>query len=384
MESLFIIIAALTLIYLIYTLIEFLIGHNQIKNLSRQDLLTLDSLPKISIILSALNEESDIEDALTSLANLSYPNLEIIAVNDRSTDNTPHILEKLQKKFPVLRVHHIQTLPPNWFGKNHALNVAAKLATGDWLLFTDADVFMKKDTLSKAISYVITNQLDHLTIHEHHRRESFWLKTGLLGSYLSYSMVMKPWRIRHAWSKRSLGHGAFNLIRKSAYESVGGHQAIAMQCLDDLCLGAILKKNGFRQDTVDGRDFIEREWYHSLPAMIAGMQKNSFAFYKYQPLPMLRDCCFAVVFFMCPLLAVVFCSGALCYLNMLNLLLTFLCSGYIAKQFRLEKYYAFLYPLSMGILMYIMLNSVIATYRQRGVIWRGTHYSLDMLKRRSI
>jgi glycosyltransferase involved in cell wall biosynthesis len=383
MESLLIFIAALTLIYLVYTFIEFIIGHNQIQNLSHQDILGLDKFPKISIILSALNEESEIETALTSLANLSYPNLEIIAVNDRSTDNTPHIMEKLQKQFPVLRVHHITTLPPNWFGKNHALNFAAGHASGDWLLFTDADVSMKKDTLIKALSYVITNQLDHLTIYEHHRRDSFWLKTSLLGSYLTYSMVMKPWRIRHAWSKRSLGHGAFNLIRKSAYDSVGGHKTIAMQCLDDLCLGAILKKNGFRQDTVDGRDFIEREWYNSLSAMVAGMQKNSFAFYKYQPLPMLRDCIFAVIFFLWPWFAATFFSGMLCYLNILNLLLTFSCSYYIAKQFRLEKFYAFFYPLSIGILIYTMLNSVIATYRYRGVIWRGTHYSLDMLKRRS-
>jgi glycosyltransferase involved in cell wall biosynthesis len=382
MESLSIITAALTLIYLVYTLIEFLIGHNQIQNLSSQDLLSRDHLPKISIILSALNEENEIASALTSLVNLSYPNLEIIAVNDRSTDNTPFIMEELQKKFPILRIHHIQSLPPNWFGKNHALHFASQQATGDWLLFTDADVTMKKDTLMKAISYVITNQLDHLTIYEHHRRSSFWLKTSLLGSYLTYSMVMKPWRIRHSWSKRSLGHGAFNLIRKSAYESVEGHKTIAMQCLDDLCLGAILKKNGFRQDTVDGRDFIEREWYTSLPAMIAGMQKNSFAFYKYQPLPMLRDCVFAVIFFLWPLFAAVFFSGALSYLNTINLLLTFLCSFYIAKQFRLEKLYALFYPLSIGILIYTMLNSVIATYRNRGVIWRGTHYSLDMIKNR--
>jgi glycosyltransferase involved in cell wall biosynthesis len=382
MESLLVIWATLTLLYLCYTIIEFVIGFKQIQNLTDEALLNPDALPKISLILSALNEEDSIEPALTSLINLSYPRLEIIAINDRSTDSTPQILERMQQQHPILKIAHINTLPDNWLGKNHALHLASQRATGSWLLFTDADVIMKPDTLQKAISYAIHNQLDHLTIFEHHTRQAFWLKVALLGSYIAYTMAMKPWRIRRPNSKKSIGHGAFNLVKKSAYESCFGHQAIAMECLDDLKLGELLKKNGFHQDTVDGRDFVEREWYSSMRNMIQGMKKNCFAFYDFQLFPVLRDATAAVFFFIWPMFAVFIFSGPLFYLNVINVVLTAILSFYVARHFRIGKYYALFYPLSIAILVYTMCNSVLATYRNKGIIWRGTHYPLKMLRDR--
>jgi cellulose synthase/poly-beta-1,6-N-acetylglucosamine synthase-like glycosyltransferase len=380
MELLFAILASLTLAYISYTLVDSIIGFKQLKKLTEQMPIPFSELPKITIIFSALNEENKIEEALLSLVNLTYPDLEIIAVNDRSTDTTPQILDKLQSQYPILQVLHIKKLPENWFGKNHALHQASKRAQGDWLLFTDADVIMKTDTLTKAISYVKNNNLDHLTIYEHNRRDSFWLKVCLLGNYITYSMVMKPWRIRHAKSKKSLGHGAFNLVNKTAYQNCDGHQAIAMECLDDISLGALLKNNGYRQDTVDGRDYIEREWYHSLSDMVRGMKKNSFAYYNYKLLPMLRDAIFALTFYVWPLFAVIFFSGVVCYLNLLVILITLGTTFCVVKQFRLEKKYIFFYPISIAILVYTIVNSAYATYRNKGVIWRGTHYSLNTLK----
>jgi cellulose synthase/poly-beta-1,6-N-acetylglucosamine synthase-like glycosyltransferase len=380
MELLLTIVASCTLAYISYTLIDSIFGFKQLKNLTEQMPIPFNELPKISIIFSALNEENKIEEALLSLVNLTYPDLEVIAVNDRSTDTTPQILERLQSRYPILKVLHISNLPDNWFGKNHALHQASRQAQGDWLLFTDADVVMKTETLTKAISYVKNNNLDHLTIYEHHRRDSFWLKVCLLGNYITYTMVMKPWRIRHAKSKKSLGHGAFNLVNKTAYQNCDGHQAIAMECLDDISLGALLKNNGYRQDTVDGRDYVEREWYHSLSDMVRGMKKNSFAYYNYNLLPMLRDAIFALTFYVWPFFGVLFFSGAVCYLNLLVILITLATTFCVAKQFRLEKKYIFFYPISIAILVYTIANSAYATYRNKGVIWRGTHYSLNTLK----
>ena len=279
MEMALFLIAFATLVYSLFTLIEFGIGFNQIKNLSSQPILPPDSLPSVSIIFSALNEEQTLANSINEMLKLDYPNLEIIAVNDRSTDNTPAILEKFQHE-KCLTVKHITQLSKGWLGKNHALHVAAQSAAGEWLLFTDADVMMKHASLSKALSYVLENQLDHLTIYEYHIKKNFWLKILLLASYVTYSMAMKPWRIRYSWSNKSLGHGAFNLVKKSAYLKCGGHHPIAMECLDDLKLGALLKNNGFKQDTVDGRDFIEREWYSSIKEMIKGLEKNGFAVFS--------------------------------------------------------------------------------------------------------
>jgi glycosyltransferase involved in cell wall biosynthesis len=381
MELLLITVGLLTLSYLVLTLIEIRIGFNKIKNLKDQPEVATAEMPKISIILSALDEEKMIEHAVTSLLNLNYPQLEVITVNDRSTDNTPIILEKLKQKYPNLQVHHIEQLPEGWFGKSHALHFAAERATGDWLLFTDADVLMKPDTLLKTISYALENKLDHLTIYELHLRNKFWLRISLLGNYIAYVMALKPWRIRYSWSKKSLGHGSFNLIKKSAYEYCGGHRAIALECLDDLRLGQLIKKHGFKQDTANGQDFIKREWYSSLTDMIGGMQKNCFAFFNYQLLLTLTMCFLTFVFYIWPLAATFIYTDTVRYINIVNVILTAVVSYYVCEQFRLKKWYAVFYPAAIGILIYTMLNSVIATYRNKGVVWRGTHYPLKSLRK---
>ena len=385
METILLILAFMTCVTLLLTIIEFIVGFNKISNLTDQVSIEENQLPSLSIIFSALNEEHEIELALTSLLNLNYPNLEIIAINDRSTDKTPEILERFQQQYPErMRVFHIKELPPGWFGKNHALYLGSQYAKGDWLLFTDADVLMKKEILIKSISYVLKNKIDHLTILENHLTNCFWLRVFYLGNYVTYSMAFKPWRVRYAWSKKFLGHGAFNLVKKTSYEYCGGHQAIALECLDDLQFGRLLKRHGFKQDTVDGRDLIEREWYKSLPDLINGLKKNSFAFYKYRLLPATRDILFAIFFYLWPLLGILLTSGAARWLNVLNVCLTLYMCIYVAKQFRLEKYFALLYPAAIAILLYTMINSIISTYKNKGVIWRGTYYPLKQLKNRSL
>ncbi|MES2218120.1 MAG: glycosyltransferase family 2 protein [Pseudomonadota bacterium] len=381
MQLLLMSVGLLTLGYLVFTLIELKIGFNNITNLADQPEVSAAELPKISIILSALDEEKMIAQAVTSLLNLNYPELEVITINDRSTDNTASILESLKQQHPNLQVHHITQLPDGWLGKNHALHFAAARAQGEWLLFTDADVLMKPDTLLKTISYALEHKLDHLTIYEYHQRKQFWLRISLLGNYIAYVMALKPWRIRHSWSKKSLGHGSFNLVKKTAYENCGGHQAIALECLDDLRLGQLIKRNGFKQDTANGQDFIEREWYASLKDMIAGMQKNCFAFFNYQLFTTLGICFLTVVFYIWPLLAAFIYTGTLCYINLINVALTGTISVYVAEQFRLKRWHAVFYPIAIGILIYTMLNSVIATYRNKGVIWRGTLYPLKLLRK---
>lgn len=384
METIIFFMALGTTIFLILTIVEFMIGFNQIMNLADQPILDRTKLPSISIIFSALNEEHDIEQALTSLLQLDYPNLEIIAINDRSTDSTPHILNRMQQQYPHLRVYHIHELPEGWFGKNHALYFGSKQATGEWLLFTDADVMMKKDILLKTMSYTLTHHVDHLTIYENHRINTFWLKVFLAGQYVTYSMALKPWRIRYSWSKRSLGNGTFNLVNRSVYDQCGGHKAIALECLDDLKLGEIIKRHGFHQDTVDGRDYIEREWYKSLADIIHGLQKNSFAYYNYQVAPLIRDMIFASLFYLWPIFAIFIFSGWIEGLNLANIVLTLLMSTYVAKQFRLPKRYAVFYPVAICILVYTIWNSVSSIYKNKGVIWRGTFYSLQSIKNKKI
>jgi glycosyltransferase involved in cell wall biosynthesis len=382
MEHTVIAIALVTFGYLFLTSVECLVGLNFLKNLSKQKVMPEKDLPTVSIIFSALNEQEDVEGTLHSLLALKYPKLEIIAINDRSTDATPQIMDRFQKEHPEIKVIHLKELPEGWLGKNHALYYGSKLATGEWLLFTDADVMMKSDTLTKTLSFVTENHLDHLTIYEHHLRKTFWLRVMFMGHYLTYTIFFRPWRIRFAWSKRALGHGAFNLINAKVYRNCGGHEAIALECLDDMKLGELVKLNGYKQDTLNGRDYVEREWYHSLPHMIKGWEKNNFAFFDYKILPFFFNVLMALLFFIWPVVAVFFFPGPARWLNIASIALTLVLGAFVAVHFRIQKRYTIFYPIGVLILIYSAWNSFVKVYRQNGVVWRGTHYSLKELKNR--
>lgn len=372
--------AIATLIYLFITIIEFYFGFKSIQSLAKSSIIDHTELPLVSIVFSALNEEDEIEKVVQSLMQFDYPHYEVIAINDRSTDRTGHILQSLQANYPQLKVINITELPHGWFGKNHALYRGAQAARGEWVLFTDADVFMKPDTLSRAISYAKQQKIHHLTFSELHIRNSFWLKVLLLAEYLVVSLALKPWRIRYEWSRCSLGHGAFNLVQKEAYDAAGTHAAIALQCLDDMKLGELIKYSGFKQDTVDGRDFVSRQWYASLSDMIEGWKKNSFAFFSYSLAYLLGGTVFAGILFIWPLYQAIFATGALQQLNIAIALAWFVAAVIVCRQYRMKWYFALFYPIGMLLLLYSIWVSMIATYRQNGVIWRGTYYPLAELK----
>lgn len=380
METLLIGLGWVTLCFLMFIAFELTIGFKSIFKLLNQPLSHDTNLPKVSIIFSALNEEEDIEGAVLSMLQQNYPSYEVIAVNDRSTDQTQAILDGLKSKYPQLQVHQIEKLPEGWFGKNHALHYASQFASGDWILFTDADVSMHQDTLQKAVTFALNHQLDHLTIFEHHYRSTALLNIILLGNYVVYSMFMKPWRIRYRWSKHSLGHGAFNLVKKSAYQSCGGHKAIAMECLDDMKLGELLKKSHYKQDTVDGKDYVARAWYKTAADMIRGLSKNSFAYYDYNFFAVVRDLILASVFFIWPVLSLFFCTGVIVLLNSINIVLMLYVTFLVARHFRVSPKYIFSYPIGIALMLYTICNSVSATYSNKGVVWRGTHYPLNKLR----
>ena len=377
------IIAAMTLVYLLFTNIEMVIGLRLLAKLREQQLVDSTELPSISIIVSALNEEDVIESALTSLLNINYPHLEIIAIDDRSEDKTYAKMMQVKDRYPQLQVYQIKELPDKWFGKNHALNYGAEHANGEWLLFTDADVTMKSDLLNKSMSYILNNKVDHLTIFEHHICAEFNLKTVLFGLYLPYLMFCKPWRIRYAWSKKACGHGAFNLVNKKVYFACGAHKAIAMECLDDVKLGELIKINGYRQETVDGRDYLERGNGILLEELLSGMKKNSSAFRDYKILPIIIDSTLSFLFYIWPIIAVLLCSGPMFWINSLNIVLMIMISLQVTREFRIHPGYSLLYPISISFLLFSMWNSLVTVLLNGGVIWRGTLYPLKMIRSRN-
>lgn len=180
-----------------------------------------ERVPRVSIIAPALNEERNLEAAVRSLARQDYPDYEIVLVDDRSTDATPRILARLKREIPNLRVVTVRELPPGWLGKNHANMLGARVATGEILVFTDADVMFEPSTLDRAVAHLERHGIDHLAASPGTTMpglvNQFTLYFGLM-----FTLFIRPWRARDPRSSAHVGIGAFNMVRASAYRAVGG------------------------------------------------------------------------------------------------------------------------------------------------------------------
>mgnify|MGYP001237708278 CR=1 FL=1 len=239
-------------LFITATSLDALLGMRRLGRLALADPIA-GPAPRVSVVVAARNEARGVEAGMRSLLAQHYPALEIVAVNDRSTDETGAILDRLALGEPRLRVVHVAELPAGWLGKNHALALGAAAASGAWLLFTDADVVMQRDTLSRAIGHAERTGLDHLTVVPDLILPGL-LKCFTVGFIVWFSVYVRPWKASDPKSRFFVGVGAFNLVRTTAYQRAGGHEPIRMRPDDDLKLGKILKRSGARAEALSGLD----------------------------------------------------------------------------------------------------------------------------------
>jgi cellulose synthase/poly-beta-1,6-N-acetylglucosamine synthase-like glycosyltransferase len=209
--------------------------------------------PRVSIIVPARNEEEDIAQGLSGLLALDYDNYEVIAVNDRSTDRTGEIMEKVaasRAAHGCLKIVHVSELPSGWLGKTHAMWSAGLQATGEWLLFTDADVLFKPDVLRRALTYAESEQADHVVVFPRMIMKRPGEKMMIAFFQTLFTFGHRPWRVADPDTDDHMGVGAFNMVRRTAYEAVGTYKALRMEVLDDMKLGKVIKKARLRQRNV--------------------------------------------------------------------------------------------------------------------------------------
>jgi cellulose synthase/poly-beta-1,6-N-acetylglucosamine synthase-like glycosyltransferase len=357
-----------------------LLIREQFVQLSLSDDQIIDPWPVVSIIVPARNEADSIEEALKSVLALDYPNKEIIVINDRSTDATGEILARLAQEYPELQLITIDRLPSGWLGKNHALQRGAVSASGELLLFTDADIIMQPSLLRRAVSCFLTHRLDHLAIGP-----SFLTKGVLLNSVISVFLVVftlytRPWEVRRARCKGHIGIGAFNLVRASAYRDSGEHYSIALRPDDDMRLGRQLKEQGYRQEVIFGDKAISVEWYGSLREMIIGLEKNSFAGIDYQMTKLIASTVALFAFFIWPFVALLATSGMLWWGNLLIVILLGLCFRLTAGVVGMSGFYYLGFPFGIAVIIHIMWRSALRILLRGGMEWRETFYALDELR----
>jgi glycosyltransferase involved in cell wall biosynthesis len=337
--------------------------------------------PRVSVVVPACNEEENIGRAVLALLAQDYGNLEILVVNDRSIDGTATVLRGLRENNPRLRIEEISDLPEGWLGKSHALARGATLASGDYLLFTDADVVMEPTTVSRAVKLMVDRRLDHLTLLFRNLTHGWLLNCLILELALGLICIFRPWTARREGSRNFIGIGAFNMVKKSAYEAVGGHEKIRMQPIDDLMLGKILKERGFRQDCLLAQDFVAVPWYDSVRAMIKGLQKNMFAFVHYR-LRLIVPLLFVhILVNILPFWGLLFCQATGRTLWAAALLLKLLIFSFGLRRQGLPFWYlpgALLVPY---LVLHIVITSVAVVLKNDGIFWRGRHYPLGELRK---
>ena len=343
---------------------------------------TIDAhCPKVSLLLAARDEEEKLSVALQSLLQINYPNLEIIAANDRSTDGTAKILREAAERDSRLTIVSIAALPDGWLGKPHALQNAYEASTGDWLLFTDADVRFRPDAMSRAITLANVKQLDHLTLMSDVEMHGFWEKTVLTFFGLGFHLATNPRAASDPRSRAYIGIGAFQLVKRAAYEASGTHRRLAMEVVDDMKLGKIVKQSGFRSGAGIAQDFVVVRWYAGIGNIVRGVTKNFFAGAEFKlttvALQLTALFCVSIL----PFLSLPFLKGWTLALSLIGIVIAVGFHAGTTIVMKVSPLYALTHPIGAAIFGYMLLRSTVVTLAQGGIVWRETFYPLEALRR---
>jgi glycosyltransferase involved in cell wall biosynthesis len=369
-------------------LVDAALGMPKVADISRPEWdrrpATPNGNPRVSIIVPARNEEEHIGPALTTLLRLDYDNYEVIAVDDRSTDRTGEVMDRIASTPEAggrLKGIHVAELPPGWLGKVHAMWSAANQANGDWLLFTDADVLFQPDVLSRALAYAEAERADHLVLFPRMIMESPGERMMIGFFQTLFVFGHRPWKVADPKTRDHMGVGAFNLIRRSVYDAIGTYEALRFEVLDDMKLGKVVKNAGYAQRNVYGADLISLRWAKGAMGMVNNLTKNFFAVMSFQWWRLLLSV-FALAFLnLMPFLGIWLAHGWARLPYALALASLFAIHVGMAGRSDVPAYYFVLHPVGATLFIYIMLRSMTLTLARGGVVWRGTFYPLEELRK---
>lgn len=336
--------------------------------------------PRVSIVVAARNEERNIAEGVGSLLSIDYPDLELVVVNDRSTDRTSEILHGLRAADARLQVVELAALPPGWLGKNYALSRGVDKATGELLLFTDADVIFERSVLRRAVLHMQQQRLDHLALAPSMITPTLPLAIFVSAFAFYFSLYARPWRARKPKSRAHIGIGAFNLVNAQLYRSFGGHEPIRMRPDDDMKLGKVIKKHGGRQDFLAAGDALKVEWYEDLPQAIEGLMKNAFSGIEYSVTLLIAATIFQVTLYCWPFAAILVLDGLPQLLNAIAAVTIVAVTSGVAWKAGFRWWYALFFPLTTLLFVYITWKASLRTLRDGGIRWRETFYSLEELR----
>jgi glycosyltransferase involved in cell wall biosynthesis len=338
-------------------------------------------VPDLTVVVPACNEEESIEATLRSLLGSKGLRLQIIAVNDRSTDETGARMDAVAAEARTangphtLEVIHNSALPAGWMGKPHALQLAAKRARAPWFLFTDGDVRFDERALALALQYALKEQTDHVVLNLTMDRMG-WAENAVLTSILALSQWSnRMWKVSDPKTRDFFGQGGFNLIRREVFEKLGGFEPLRMEVVEDLRMGWRIKRAGYRQRIVVGDGLARINWMKGPLGIVGLLEKNAFAVLRYRTGLTLLALAGAAVQIVLPVAALAAggwtaVAGGLIYLS--------IAANFAA--YKQQPWLAVFYAPAIAIFTFALARSMVLALWRDGVVWRGTHYKLNELR----
>ncbi len=327
--------------------------------------------PTVSVVIPARNEGAHVRAALEAKLADGYPALQVVLVDDRSTDDTGAQARAIAAGDARVSVVRVEALPEGWLGKVHALQRGLEQARGPWLLFSDADVHLAPGTLQRLVAFAEARGAEHVCALPQIVSRGPGVAIALAHFMRLVSTLFRPWAAEDPSSSAFIGVGAFNLFRREALERTAGLEWLKMEVGDDGALGLLLKRTGAKQVAVVGAEAVSLEFYPSLRAMLRALEKNGAT----APWPLLLLGSAALVALELGWLAAAVAPTPLAIgVGVLGVVAGVAAQGLAASWLSLARWPALLPGSGMLLLGVAIARSALLAAVRGGVVWRGTFY----------
>jgi len=367
-------------------LLNLVINNFVFKNVENYSLTgqVLKNPPLISILIPARNEAENISRCLKSLLKQDYPNLEIIVLNDNSTDGTSKVVKVIAEKDNRVRLVEGAPLEDGWIGKNFASHQLAKYAKGEYFIFTDADTLHFSKTVSSALGALITTKVDALSIYPRQIMVTFAERMTVpiiniaLQCFIPFMLIKK--------SKNPLfstAIGQFMMFKRKTYEKIGGYESIKGHMIDDIQISKRVKKSGYKFMVFDGRNTVYCRMYRNLKGVVIGLAKSIYPAFNGNILALfsftgLLTATLLIPFTLLPLGAFLFdWPVAIIRLIIFQIIIILAIKTIFAIRYKQRMLDILLAPVSMAVIDALVFVSFFQAKYGEGLLWKGRVYDVS-------
>ena len=338
--------------------------------------------PQVSVIVPVRDELENLGGPVASRLEDDYPGLELVLVDDRSSDGTSKRIDEMAASDTRVKAVHVSDLPGGWLGKVYAMQRGIEESGGEWMVFSDADTYVKPGALARAVSYCESRGLDHLAvIPELYRCKA--LQDSVSQVLLRIMLITeRVWKAADERSSAAVGSPSFALVRRAAIEDAGGLAELRMEPTEDIAIAQMLKTAGGRSGAVNGRGYVGAFFCRSLRETAVSLERGVYA--TLGGFSLARVFWFTLLFFALefgPYLF--FIPMGIPYNELIGTVavsLGMIVSILICRWLRMPLAAAFFFPIDLLIVVYMLLRAGIVCAAQGGIIWRDTFYPTEMLR----